>query len=145
MSGTPFAGRRYGLGFEDNMGELAPGTLPGNGEIAYVGAERVDKVNSTANSGSVNALHGLSAPDKQRGVSKLTNSREKPPYEGLSKRARFCSICRRAGHKRTTCAERGDAPKKPRKPGRCKKCGMEGHRRTTCTRSKMMFQEYGRC
>lgn len=36
--------------------------------------------------------------------------------------------------KRTTCPERGDAPKKPRRPGKCKNCSMEGHRRTTCTR-----------
>lgn len=83
-------------------------------------------------SASVNGLHGLAAPDKRRGAGRPTNSRERAPYEGLSKRTRFCIICRREGHKRTTCPERGDAPKKPRKPGKCKNCRIEGHRRNTC-------------
>ena len=41
----------------------------------------------------------------------------------------FARFCRRQGHKRTTCPERGDIPKQPRKPARCKNCGVEGHRR----------------
>ena len=96
--------------------------------------EIAEKCISTANSVSVNALHGLTVPEKQRGVGRPTNCREKAPYEGLSKRTRFCNICSREGDKRTMCPERGDAPKKPRRPRKCENCGMEGHRRTTCTR-----------
>lgn len=40
VSGAPFAERRDGLGFEDRMACLVPGTLPGNGEIACVGKQR---------------------------------------------------------------------------------------------------------
>uniref|UniRef100_A0A453IEF4 Uncharacterized protein n=1 Tax=Aegilops tauschii subsp. strangulata TaxID=200361 RepID=A0A453IEF4_AEGTS len=36
------------------------------------------------------------------------SSREKASYEGLSKRTRFCSICKLLGHKKTTCPEGGD-------------------------------------
>ncbi|XBI26357.1 hypothetical protein VPH35_051091 [Triticum aestivum] len=92
VSGAPFGKRRDGMGFVDRMGELAPGTLPGNGEIPYVGGECVDKCISAGNSGSVNALLGFIAPEKKRGVSRPTNSRENAPYECLSKRTRFCSI-----------------------------------------------------
>ncbi|KAM3368799.1 hypothetical protein ACQJBY_016990 [Aegilops geniculata] len=80
VSGATSAERRDGMGFEDRMGELAPVNLPGNGEIAYVGGEYVDKGISNGNSGSVNALHGLTAPEKQRVVGRPTNSRDKAPY-----------------------------------------------------------------
>ncbi|XBJ22544.1 hypothetical protein VPH35_000922 [Triticum aestivum] len=134
VSGAPLAEKRVGLGLHDRMAGLTPGTLLGNDEIAYLGGDGAEKCISTGNSVNVNGLHGLKAPDKQRGVGRSTNSREKASYEGLSRRNRFCSICRCEGHKQTTCPERRDALKKPRKPGRCKNCGMEGHRRTTCTR-----------
>lgn len=134
VSGAPFAEKRDGLGFEDRLTILPGGRLAGNGEVEFVGGDGACHEDSAGPSASVNALQGLVAPQKQRGVGHPTNSREKAPYEGLSKRTRFCSICRREGHKRTTCPDRGDAPKKPRKPGKCKNCGMEGHRRNTCTR-----------
>ncbi|XBH87227.1 hypothetical protein VPH35_074729 [Triticum aestivum] len=47
---------------------------------------------SVGHSASVNALLGLAAPDKHRAAGRLTNSRDKALYEGLSKRTRFCSI-----------------------------------------------------
>lgn len=134
VSGAPLAEKRDGLGFEDRLANLPPGRLPGNGEVAFIGDDVADHGDSAGRSASVNALQGLAAPEKQRRVGRPTNSREKASYEGLSKRTRFCSICRREGHKRTTCPDRGDAPKKPRKPGKCKNCGMEGHRWNTCTR-----------
>lgn len=81
---------------------------------------------------SVNALQGLAAPEKQRGVGRPTRSREKAPYEGLSKRMRFYNIFRRP--QATACPDRGDARKQPRKPRKCKKCGMEGHHQNTCAR-----------
>lgn len=116
------------------MAILPGGRLVSNGDVEFAGGDGACPQDSPGRSASVNALQGLAAPEKQRGVGRPTNSREKAPYEGLSKRTRFCSICRREGHKRTTCPDRGDAPKKPRKPGKCKNCGMEGHSRTTCTR-----------
>lgn len=134
VSGTPFAEKRGGLGFEDCLALLPAGRLPGNGEVDFETNGVPHQEVSGGHSASVNALQGLAAPDKQKGVGRPTNSREKAPYEGLSSRTRFCSICRREGHKRTTCPDRGDAPKKPQKPGKCKNCGMEGHRRNTCTR-----------
>ena len=95
---------------------------------------------------SISAFHGLTAPEKQRGVGRLTSSREKAPYEGLNKQIRFYSICRRDGHKWTTSHKRRDAPKKPRKLGKCKNCGMEGHCRTTCNfcrmKSEILFLFY---
>jgi hypothetical protein len=48
---------------------------------------------------------------------------------GLSKRTRFCTICRCSGHKRTSCPQCGDAPKQPRKPVKWRNWG---HRRNTC-------------
>lgn len=134
VRGAPIAERRDGLGFEDRVTTLDPVRQTDNGEVAFVLGSGADKENSMAHSISINDLEGLAAPAKQRGVGRPTNSREKAPYEGLSRRTRFCSICRRGGHKRTTCPDRGDALKKPRKPGRCKNCGIEGHRQNTCTR-----------
>jgi hypothetical protein len=80
----------------------------------------------------------FSAPDKKRpGGAKggrPTTSRDKPPYEMLVKRSRFCLICRQQGHKSTTCPQRGDVPKTPRKSPRCSACGLPGHRRSTCSK-----------
>lgn len=81
---------------------------------------------------SANGLGGLLPPAKLKEMGWPTTSTEKATYEGLSKRTRFCTICRRQGHKRTTCPDHGDVPKQPRKPARCKNCGVEGHRRNNC-------------
>ena len=83
---------------------------------------------STSANESGNRLAGFLAPKKRKEMGRPTTSREKAPYEGLSKRTRFCSICRQQGHKRTTCPDRGDAPKPVRKPARGKNCGIEGRR-----------------
>uniref|UniRef100_A0A452Z5A8 CCHC-type domain-containing protein n=1 Tax=Aegilops tauschii subsp. strangulata TaxID=200361 RepID=A0A452Z5A8_AEGTS len=61
---------------------------------------------------AVTAIQQMSLlPAKRKQLDRPTTSREKAPYEGLSKRTRFCGICRQQGHKRTTCPERGDVPK----------------------------------
>ncbi|KAK1693660.1 hypothetical protein QYE76_010357 [Lolium multiflorum] len=81
---------------------------------------------------SENGVGALKAPPKKRSAGRPSNSRDKSPYEGVSKRTRFCTICKRPGHKSTTCPDRGDLPKKPRRAGRCTICGVEGHRKDTC-------------
>lgn len=50
-----------------------------------------DKNSSVNESG--NMLEALLPPAKRKEMGRPTTSREKAPYEGLSKRTRFCSIC----------------------------------------------------
>ena len=66
---------------------------------------------------------------KKRPIDRPTNCRDKAPYEQAVKRTRFCKICRVEGHKSTTCPERRDMPKPPRKEPKCGNCGVLGHRR----------------
>lgn len=87
---------------------------------------------------SENGVGALKAPPKKRPAGRPSNSRDKSPYEGVSKRTRFCTICKRPGHKSTTCPDRGDLPKKPRRPGRCTICGVEGHRKDTCIKHRAL-------
>ena len=126
--------QRKGMAWLSRIGALNASAIPAvNGDLAFMPMD-AEQCGSPGHSVSVNVMQNLEAPDKHRGAGRPTNSREKAPYEGLSKRTRFCSICRREGHKKMTCPERGDAPKKLRKPGKCKNCGIEGHRRNTCKR-----------
>ena len=65
----------------------------------------MDNENNVTLLGNWHALADLAAPIKIRGAGRPTMSREKASCEGLSKRKRFCSICKRPGHKQTTCPE----------------------------------------
>lgn len=56
-----------------------------------------DDTNSANESG--NMLAGLLPLAKRKETGRPTTSREKAMYEGLSKRARFCTICQRQRHK----------------------------------------------
>lgn len=118
VSCAPLGEKRDGLGFEDHQVAMPAGRLPSNGEIAVLANGDAHREESVGLSVSVIALQGLALPEKQRGVGRLTSSKEKAPYEGLSKLTKFCSICRREGHKRRICPDQGDAPKQPRKPGK---------------------------
>ena len=118
---APFNEARDGLGLEDRQDEAR----------VLVGKEATD-INSATISGY--SLAGLKAPTKKRGRGRPSSSREKAPYETMSRRTNFCSICHNPGHKRTTCPQRGDEPKTPRRPSKCTLCGLEGHRRTTCSK-----------
>ena len=101
LSGAPLAEKRDGLAFEDQLVETMGARLHGTLDIANV--EGGDgRCHGAGHSASVNGLHGLSAPDKHRGTGRPTNSRDRAPYKGLSKPTRFCSICQREDHKRTT-------------------------------------------
>jgi hypothetical protein len=52
-------------------------------------------------------LAGLAAPCKKLKAGRPSTSREKAPYEGTCSRTRFCSICKKPGHKKTTCPDHG--------------------------------------
>lgn len=123
---TPFDMARDGLGLEDrvnNKGQLNGGEV----QVQCI-EDQEDRI-----SGCSNPLVGLAPPAKKAG--RPTNGRDKAPYEGMTKRSRFCSTCKTKGHKRTTCPQRGDAPKVPRKESKCSNCGVVGHRKNTCDRA----------
>ncbi|XP_037475590.1 uncharacterized protein LOC119353105 isoform X2 [Triticum dicoccoides] len=132
---------RDGLGLEDRIADK--GVVVNERIADAVVADQNDKVvglaadigENDSMSRTSNRLDGLLAPAKRKEMGRPTTSREKAPYEGLSKRTRFCMICHRQGHKRTTCPDRGDIPKQPRKSARCKNCGVEGHRRNNCNKA----------
>lgn len=117
--------QRDGLGLEDRPA-LQSDAAGKHNEIHHEEGGDAQEMN-------VDTLAGLEAPEKRRKQGRPTNSRERAPYEDLSKRTRYCSICRGKGHKKTTCPERSDLPKKPRKEAKCSNCGVAGHRRNTCT------------
>lgn len=136
----PYAEIRDGLGLEDRIAENGDDLNHNHPEAALVVAgDRAtsglanDDSNSANESG--NRLARLLPPAKRKEMGRPTTSREKAPYEGLSKRTRFCTICWRQGHKRTTCPDRWDVPKQARRLVRCKNCGVEGHRRNNCTKA----------
>uniref|UniRef100_A0ACD6A2L2 Uncharacterized protein n=1 Tax=Avena sativa TaxID=4498 RepID=A0ACD6A2L2_AVESA len=119
----PYEKTRDGLGLEDKTN--------GNGKKR----SEIEGEDSPEGSGTNgNPLSGLTAPCKKQRSGRPTTSREKAPYDGSWKSSRFCSICKKPGHKRTTCPGRGDIPKEPRKEGRCSHCGVTGHRRSTCSK-----------
>lgn len=121
---TPLSLERDGLGLEDREGAKARDRTS-EGNAAY---------HSETESAAPMRLSSLLAPMKNRKAGRPTTSRDKTPYEDISKRSRFCSICRSRGHKSTTCPQRGDMPKKPRKEARCSQCGLTGHRKNACSK-----------
>ncbi|KAM3349064.1 hypothetical protein ACQJBY_022306 [Aegilops geniculata] len=123
--------------------------------IAYTNGNTSD-----AEGSGIGDFVGLKAPERKRKVGRPTNSRDKPPYDdrganskrlkqckpaqdvdkcGTSKRTRFCSICRKPGHKSTTCPQRGDLPQKEMKEAKCSNCGVGGHRRNTCNKPRVVL------
>lgn len=96
---TPFDSKRDGLGLEDRPTDGGPKQMECRDLVQF----RTDSMSEAG----VDDLAGLSAPLKMRGAGRPTTSRDRAPYEppaaGLSKRTRFCTICKCSGHKRTTC------------------------------------------
>lgn len=84
VSGAPLAASRDGLAFEDRFVERAEARINGNMENAAA-MSVARQCHSAGHSGSVNGLHGLEGPNRQRGAGRPTNSRDKAPYQGLSK------------------------------------------------------------
>lgn len=103
------------------------------------------RVNSIEPNGNCNAevssREVLLAPERRLKRGYPTTSRDKAPYEDSQKRTRFCSVCRRKGHKSTTCPERGDLPVKPRKEPLCSNCNVPGHRKNSCSKKMVSFME----
>jgi hypothetical protein len=83
---------------------------------------------------------GIAPANCKRTSGRPTTSRDKAPYEEKTKRSRFCTICRKEGHKCTTCPDRGDIPKAPRKEPKCTKCGVIGYRRNVCGKPTDPFE-----
>lgn len=79
---------------------------------------------------------GIAGQQNKSPMGRPTTSRDKAPYEQHLKRSRFFTIYRGEGHKCTTCPERGDVPKVPRKLPKCKNCGVLGHRGNACGTKK---------
>ena len=135
----PFTDIRDGLGLEDRLADNIkyPNRIQSEVDICPGGGTQITVGDGDSNSANESAtlLTKLLPLIKRKQLGRPTTSREKAPYEGLSKRTRFCGICRQQGHKCTTCPERGDVPKQPRKPARCKNCGVEGHRRNNCNKA----------
>ncbi|KAM3373116.1 hypothetical protein ACQJBY_019833 [Aegilops geniculata] len=115
--------------------------------------EAADQVAKEGNHGTINVepninidegdavsnCSGIVPAKEMRLAGRPTTSRDKAPYEEKLKRSRFCTICRLKGHKSTTCPDRGDIPKAPRKMPKCGKCGAVGHRRTSCGKRAESF------
>lgn len=78
--------QRDGLGLEDRPAS-AGGAVANRGGDIPTADDGVQEMH-------VDTLAGLEAPEKRRKQGRPTNSCEKAPYEELSKRTRFCSICR---------------------------------------------------
>uniref|UniRef100_A0ACD5UFA8 Uncharacterized protein n=1 Tax=Avena sativa TaxID=4498 RepID=A0ACD5UFA8_AVESA len=121
---APFENSRDGLGLEDIIEQVGRSGLENTGSNS--------NRNAWNRCAGGNNLAALLVPPKKSKSGQPTSSRDKAPHEGTGKISRFCSICKKPGHKRTTCPARGDMPKQPRKEGRCGRCGLAGHRKSTC-------------
>ncbi|KAM0858945.1 hypothetical protein ACQ4PT_047538 [Festuca glaucescens] len=116
-----------GLGLEQRMNAKKPRVDAGP-------AQKSVELDGMQNAGgaAISLDAALLAPSKNRSGGRPTNSRDKPPYEATSKRTRFCTVCRKPGHKSTTCPDRPSGAAKPRKEAKCSNCGLPGHRKTSC-------------
>ncbi|TVU34243.1 hypothetical protein EJB05_16074 [Eragrostis curvula] len=83
-------------------------------------------------------LFPLRAPKRKRERGRPTNAREKPGYEKLSKRPKFCRTCKGPDHRSNTCPFRDKTLDRPRAPPTCRGCGLEGHTIATCASEKQI-------
>lgn len=128
---SAYENARDGLGLEDKIaGNVRPSVVMKNN-----GSTDVDGQNE-------NPMVGLAPPLKKLKAGRPSSSSDKAPYEGNGKRSRFCSICKKPGHKKTTCPDRGDMPKYSRKEGRCSRCGITWHRKSTCKKPLGLPEEF---
>ena len=93
----PYAEVRDGLGLEDRLADR--GAVVNQTPMELVSAEQnmnakaatAVLTNNDSVSRTSNRLEGLLAPAKKKDMGWPTTSTEKAPYEGLSKRTRFCT------------------------------------------------------
>ncbi|CAO2207043.1 unnamed protein product [Urochloa humidicola] len=71
-------------------------------------------------------------PKKRNERGRPTNTRDKPAYEGGSKRPRCCSVCRSDKHTKLKCPLWDQALNRPRRPPTCSGCGVSGHTIDKC-------------
>jgi len=76
------------------------------------------------------------APKRKNEKGRPTNKRQKAGHEKLSRRPRFCSICRSDKHTMQNCPSRDPSTKKARKPPTCGGCGITGHSIDQCVRNQ---------
>ncbi|TVU50896.1 hypothetical protein EJB05_02291, partial [Eragrostis curvula] len=88
--------------------------------------------------GERNDLFPLRAPKRKRERGRPTNAREKPAYENLSKRPKFCKTCKAADHRSDRCPLRDRTLDRPRAPPTCRRCGLQGHTVTNCGTEKQV-------
>ncbi|XP_037488827.1 uncharacterized protein LOC119367410 isoform X2 [Triticum dicoccoides] len=152
---TPMASVRDGMGLEDGIHS----DKGKDKELIPMHAAESHEDND-AEGTAVGNFIGLKPPERKLKPGRPTTSRDKPPYDdpgakskkfkdatngkapdgsGTSKRTHFCSICRGAGHKSTTCPQRGDLPRKERKEAKCSNCGVGGHKKNTCNKPKVVL------
>ena len=71
-------------------------------------------------------------PKKKSERGRPTNKRQKAAHEKLSKRPRFCSLCRSDKHTLQSCPDRDARTKKTKKAPTCSGCGVTGHTVNRC-------------
>jgi hypothetical protein len=86
----PYTENPDGLGFQAQLMQK---------EIALSGIDSVIALLSG------DGLDGLKAQLKKWLAGRPTSSRDRAPYEGMSKQTRFYTICPNPGHKSTTCTD----------------------------------------
>jgi hypothetical protein len=128
-----FENEQGGLGLEDR---ITDGSRKRNGTELDIcnGAPALELVPG-------NTPVGLAAPCRKLKAGRPSTRREKAPYEGMCSRTRFCSICKKPRHKKTTCPDLGDMPKQPRKEAKCSWCGLTGHPKSTCLKP-LVLRDY---
>uniref|UniRef100_A0A8I6WVP6 CCHC-type domain-containing protein n=2 Tax=Hordeum vulgare subsp. vulgare TaxID=112509 RepID=A0A8I6WVP6_HORVV len=130
----PLSQGKDGMGLEER--EAAQGRPAANGTYASI----ADGTNFMGQCETMSNCSGIALAPSKRPAGRPTTSREKASYEHKQKRSRFCKICRGEGHKSTTCPDRGDLPKPPRKMPRCSKCGVLGHLKNLCGKTTDPFE-----
>ncbi|KAG2600519.1 hypothetical protein PVAP13_5KG532621 [Panicum virgatum] len=72
------------------------------------------------------------APKRKKERGRPSNKRSKAGHEKLTRRPRFCSVCRSNKHTMQNCPDRDPATKKARRPPTCSGCGVNGHTVDRC-------------
>lgn len=130
----PLSHDKDGMGLEerDGVAKMASGTAC---------SDTVEHVKALVEDcGDQSYCSGIAAANCKRASGRPTTSRDKAPCEEKMKRSRFCKICRKEGQKCTTCPDRSDIPKAPRKEPKFTKCGVIGHRRNVCGKPTDPFE-----